>query len=117
MTIHGKDLMPSEEIQGCPHLICPSLSAAMTALSTLDTIESIFVVGGERVYKEAMLSSLCKKLYITEILKEFVSDAFYPEIDPKVYSLLQEHDDPLIPGGIVEENGIKYRFTVYQRSS
>lgn len=82
------------------------------------------------------MSSLCKKLYITEILQEFLSDAFFPEIDQNVYSLLQyalhgmdencmhktacmnvfrEHDDPLIPGGIVEENNIKYKFTVYQR--
>lgn len=47
--------MPSEEIHGSPHLICPSLTAAMTALSTLDTIESVFIVGGERIYKVCMI--------------------------------------------------------------
>ena len=28
-----------------------------------------------------------------------------------------DHSDPLIPKGVLEENGVKFKFTVYQRKT
>jgi len=40
----------------------------------------IFVIGGERVYKEALEHSLCNRLYITQIYKDYDCDKFFPNI-------------------------------------
>ena len=50
----------SEEIVGRPHLVCPSLSDAMGAIQApplAQEIESVFILGGENVYKVVMLNS------------------------------------------------------------
>jgi dihydrofolate reductase/thymidylate synthase len=54
-------------------------------------IETIFVIGGENVYKQAINHPKCEKIYLNEVhvvcdLSE--SDAFFPEIDPKMYKLV-----------------------------
>ena len=52
--VRMKLLCLSEDIPGTPHLICPSLSAAMTTIQSpplMDKIESVFILGGERVYQ------------------------------------------------------------------
>lgn len=43
-----------------------------------DTKEEIFIIGGEHVYFELM--PYCKKLYVTEVLKEFDGDVSFPFI-------------------------------------
>lgn len=46
--------MCSEGIPGNPHLVCSSLSGAMTALKSPpldDKIEAVFILGGARVYE------------------------------------------------------------------
>lgn len=70
------------------------------------TLDRIFVIGGANLYAQAVVHPDCEKLYITEVLAEFPCDAFFPEI----------------PAGFIkkeisethEENGISYRFTVYE---
>jgi dihydrofolate reductase len=48
-----------------------------------DTIESIFVIGGGELYKEAIAHPDCKTLHITVIDKAFKCDAFFPEYKDK----------------------------------
>lgn len=43
-----------------------------------DTEEEIFVIGGGTIYSELM--PYCKKLYVTEVLKEFDGDTSFPSI-------------------------------------
>lgn len=43
-----------------------------------DTEEEIFVIGGGTIYSELM--PYCKKLYVTEVLKEFNGDTSFPDI-------------------------------------
>lgn len=55
-------LLYSQEIPGSPDLVCPSLSAAMSAIQSppLDAkIESVFIFGGERVFKVCMSLCIC----------------------------------------------------------
>ena len=49
---------------------------------------NIFVIGGSKLYSEAIKHSSCKFLYITEILENYECDTFFPEI-PCYYKLLQ----------------------------
>ena len=39
--------------------------------------------------QEAMKSSLCETLYVTEVLAEFEADTFFPPIDTAIYNLIK----------------------------
>lgn len=41
------------------------------------------------MFQEAIESSFCYRIYLTEIAKEFESDAFFPTFDTNTYSLLR----------------------------
>ncbi|RMC08072.1 hypothetical protein DUI87_15103 [Hirundo rustica rustica] len=62
----------------------------------------------------AMEKPIHHLLFVTRILKEFESDTFFPEIDRKDYKLLTEY--PGVPADIQEENGIQYKFEVYEKA-
>lgn len=62
--------------------------------------------------KEAMDSPFCHRIYLTQIFKNFKCDTFFPPIDATKFQLI---DDPRVPEAEEEENGIKYKFEVYQR--
>lgn len=49
--------------------------------------QNIFVIGGERLYKEAILHKECHYLYITEIYKEYECDTFFPKIELNKFSV------------------------------
>lgn len=98
------------------HHVFNSVWSAVQMLSLpplLDTVEEIFVLGGSDVYKEATESSYCQRIYLTEIDKEFESDAFFPAFDRSKYSLISTPSG--VPQGIIEENQIQYRFCVYEK--
>ncbi|XP_067003325.1 dihydrofolate reductase [Anabrus simplex] len=95
-------------------LVHNSLESALGSLNQSplkDQIEIAWVIGGSSLYKEVMESSLCHRMYITRVLKEFECDTFLPEIKPSFTPVL----DPNVPEGIQEENGIQYGYEVYQQ--
>lgn len=64
-----------------------------TAIETLEqepTIETIFVIGGEMIYKIAIDHPKCEKIYLNEVhvvCDLSGADAFFPEIDKTKYEL------------------------------
>ncbi|MBQ9630001.1 MAG: dihydrofolate reductase [Treponema sp.] len=50
---------------------------------------NIFFIGGERVYKDAL--PLCEKLFITEIHKDFLGDAFFPPFNEADFTKVIEN--------------------------
>ena len=78
-----------------------------------EVIENIWIVGGYSVYKEAMESSMCNRIYLTRILAEFECDAFFPQLTEDFKQVPNDED---IPGDIQEENGIKYQYQIYEKS-
>lgn len=77
-----------------------------------EEIENIWIVGGYSVYKEAMESQLCHRIYFTEIKASFECDAFFPTI-PAEFQLVPNDND--LPSEVQEENGIKYQYKIYER--
>jgi dihydrofolate reductase len=71
-------------------LVAPSLSQALDMLSRMPTIESIFVIGGARVYQEAIRHPQCAEIWVNELV--FADpptshyDAFFPEIPADAYA-------------------------------
>uniref|UniRef100_A0A182IS72 dihydrofolate reductase n=1 Tax=Anopheles atroparvus TaxID=41427 RepID=A0A182IS72_ANOAO len=95
-------------------LVCDSLQDALHKLDTTDfgkDIENIWIVGGNSVYKEAMQSDRCHRVYLTEIKKHFECDAFFPEI-PTSFTIVQNDAD--VPTEVQEENGIQYEYKIYE---
>lgn len=96
-------------------VICKSLSEAVTKLSDTELgtdIENIWIGGGNSVYREAMASDDCHRVYFTEIKMHCDCDAFFPEI-PNDFEQVPNNDD--IPNEIQEENGIKYQYKIFEK--
>ncbi len=70
-----------------------------------DTEEEIFVIGGGTIYSELM--SYCKKLYVTEVLKEFDGDTSFPSIG-KEWKLTYKSEEK-------NYKNLSYIFTEYTR--
>lgn len=77
-----------------------------------EQVENVWIVGGHSVYKEAMASPQCHRVYFTKIMALFDCDAFFPSL-PEGFKLVPNDDD--IPSEIQEENGIKYQFQIYEK--
>ena len=76
-------------------------------LADSPNIEKCFVIGGGKVYAEAINHPLCEFLYVTEIESNFVCDAFFPEF--------REHFEKVDHSDLITENQLSYRFNTYQR--
>lgn len=68
-----------------------------------------FIIGGAKTYERMM--SQADKLYITHVRTSVPdADAFFPAIDPAVWTLESE-----TPAEVDPENGLQYSFAVYSR--
>ena len=71
--------------------------------------EDVFVIGGDSIYRSML--SYCDTCYVTVNDFEGEPDTFFPDLDADPEWKLAEQGDEQ------EENGIKYRFTVYRRKT
>lgn len=67
-----------------------------------------FIIGGANIYRQAI--GIADRIYLTEIAKSFVADAFFPAIDMNDWSL--EKNSRI---SFDEESGLAYVFTEYVR--
>ncbi|XP_042637694.1 LOW QUALITY PROTEIN: dihydrofolate reductase-like [Orycteropus afer afer] len=105
-----------EPLQGA-HFLAKSLDDALKLIEQPEIgnkVEMVWIIGGSSVYKEAMDQPGHLRLFVTRIMQEFKSDIFFPEIDLQKYKLLPEY--PGVPSDVQEENGIKYKFEVYEKN-
>lgn len=110
-TLNSEDV-PSDVV------LCPTLTDAVTKLSNSplgSDIENIWIGGGNSVYREAMASDDCHRIYFTEIKMHCDCDAFFPEIPSDFQQVPNDDDD--VPSGIQEENGTKYEYKIFEKKS
>lgn len=96
-------------------LVCNSLEEALSATSEGDLkgkVEHIWIIGGGSIFKEAMESPFCDKLYLTEVRKTFECDAFFPGIPEDFKEIVGEEH---VPKGVQEEDGVQYEYKVYEK--
>lgn len=105
LTRTGKDGEFGQDV-----VVCANLSEAMSVLHEryANEVENVWIAGGSSVYKEAMASELCHRVYLTEIKAQFECDTFFPEISSDF--VLVEND-----GGVPSEEQDQYR--IYEKSS
>jgi dihydrofolate reductase / thymidylate synthase len=91
-------------------IVANSLDEALHTLDSTelkDEIDQIYIIGGESIYKEAIASSHCSKIYLTQV------DTDVPDLDT-FFPLIPAHrfKQTMRSAPIVEKD-LKYRFTEY----
>jgi len=98
------------------HYLCHNISEAIQLLSENsklgEGIETLWAIGGSSVYKEIMKSNLLHRIYLTRIMANYECDTFFPEIDNNDFQMTE---DPNVPAEIQEENGIQYKYEIYEK--
>ena len=102
---HRKNIVISKSVASFPG--CTRISSFKEALEICKTEEEVFVIGGEQVYKEAIMQA--DRLYLTEIdaLAE-QADAYFPAYDEWKMVAQEVHKKS-------EDNPFAFAFTIYQR--
>jgi len=67
--------------------IYDSITSAVNSLQQMRHINKIFIIGGERIYREAMELDIVDKIHLTRIKKTYDCDRFIEPIDEKKYKL------------------------------
>jgi dihydrofolate reductase/thymidylate synthase len=89
-------------------LVCSSLDEALSLVESRG-VSNIFVTGGGKVYEDGLNHPLCRRLYITQVLANYDCDVLFP-LYAERFQLASQSD-------VQEENGIKYRFEVYEKAN
>ena len=66
-----------------------------------------FVIGGAMIYN--LLMPYVKKMYVTEIDKEFEGDTFFPRINEEIWEEVSREKGP------EDSNNFKYEYVIYKR--
>lgn len=101
-----------------------SLNDALEVLSRTKELynhNKIFIIGGERLYKEAINNRYCNNIYMTKIYEKIDCDRFFPKINEvKIVDecLVYDKDDNSFVledvSDMNEENGIYFRYLRYR---
>ena len=104
-------LSSNPNIEDC--IVASSLNEAFEKIKGLDNVGSVFIIGGARVYNEAMKCNKINKIYYTEVEAsdeiEAGLDTFFPTIDTSEWVLCDNKEWQ-------EENSIRFRFLEYERT-
>ena len=74
----------------------------------INSEEENFVIGGATMYK--LLMPYAKKMYITEIDKEFDGDVYFPEINKEEWKVINREEGPED-----NENEFVYEYVTYEK--
>lgn len=78
-----------------------------TSMVTNKRIETVFVIGGQKVYEKAINHPDLEGIYLTKILAKYECDAHFPQI-PATFSKVKKL-------GEAQENDVKYEFLLYSK--
>lgn len=108
-------------------IMASSLQDALAKIN--NTNQRVFVIGGAQLYATALQSSLARHIILTEIYSDLECDAFFEfpwsagEISTDGQWRRASHTDLVSFTGLPdisednEENGLKYRFTLWNKAS
>jgi len=72
--------------------------------------QKIFVVGGEKIYRESLPS--CEEIFLTEVDANFDGDTFFPEIEWDNWIAVEKREWVL-----AKHQGLRYRFCHFKRKN
>ncbi len=80
------------------------------ALKLVKGEKEVFIAGGSQIYDQSMNLHQSRRIYLTRIFASFDGDAYFPEIDPAQWELIERTDHQ--PD---EKNKYAYSFQTYKR--
>ena len=81
-------------------LVCDSLENALEVVDGMnEKIETCWVIGGSSVYEEAMKNPKMERIYITNIMKDYECDTFFPSIFDADW---QQVEEKMVPKEVQE---------------
>ena len=91
-------------------LVADSHANAWEQLASIDNLDQIFVIGGARVYQEAMENKYVHKLILTSVdtPADMEFDTFFPEFAKADWNQVDSSET-------MEENGLTYQFQTFVR--
>ena len=91
-------------------LVADSHANAWEQLASIDNLDQIFVIGGARVYQEAMEHKYVHKLILTSVdtPADMEFDTFFPEFAKADWNQVDSSET-------MEENGLTYQFQTFVR--
>jgi dihydrofolate reductase len=95
--------IPGETFEGAE----PAVSIN-DAISRCRKEEEIFIIGGGSIYRQFM--PLADRLYITHVHKKTLADVFFPDIDPKIWKVVEREEFKADEPGL-----IPYTYVIYER--
>lgn len=87
--------------------VCRSIAELLELVKNYDS-GSLYVIGGEQIYKE--LLPHCDTAYITRFFAKAEADCFMPDFEKLDGWSLSEKSD------IFEENGLSYQYNIFKRT-
>lgn len=84
-----------------------SLDTALEIAKEKSAFE-IFLIGGSHIYREGIAHPCCRRIYMTQILASFDCDVFFPIYKDR-FELISQSEPRT-------ENGIAYRWELYERA-
>lgn len=86
-----------------------SFNDALSSLAVRDDIGEIFAIGGQAVYKEAVESPNCERIYVTRVGLDLECDAFFPAFDETQFQIARVSTSR-------SSKNIPFDFVVYERA-
>ena len=94
-------------------IFCQGFEDAISAASSQSPeVETVWIIGGNSLYKMALQSQHLHRIYLTRILKDYDSDVFFPSFDTTEFKLVE---DPCVPSEIQQEGDVQYKYEVYEK--
>merc|ERR1719334_209495 len=81
--------------EGC--LLASTIDEALDRFSQppfQDLVETVWVVGGVGIYREAMSHPRCFRIYLTQIDAEISCDTFFPSFDESHFEIVTDEKAP-----------------------
>lgn len=94
------------------YVVVRSFDAAVNACADTKDLERVFVIGGCKVYDDALSSPSLSRVYLTRIHAVYDCDTFFPNFNADAFRKIQCSD---IPTEVQEEDGVRYTYEIYEK--
>lgn len=85
-----------------------SLEDALYELGDRDDLDELFVIGGEKLFAEAILHPDLEEIHLTRIEEDYECDRFFPSEIPEEYQVVSTSE-------IMESDALEYSFVILAR--
>lgn len=89
-------------------ILANSIDDAIQKLTSLKNLEHVFIIGGARVFEDAVKHPDCQTIYLTRLEQNFDCDVFFPAIDETKFRIKER-------SGMKHENNIDFEFLTYEK--